>query len=152
MRAGDIVFVRGNTLISRLIRFFDKGEFTHVAIAVSDTHVVEAQRFTPVRIAPMMTFEDYELVSLDLTEEQRDKLIKLAFQATGQLYDYVQAFSYVFRRFLRTGVWNNPNAVICSELVAKLLADVGYLEPSAEIFDYTPNELWEVLTCRKGAT
>lgn len=58
MRAGDIIFVRGDSIISTAIKLLDKGKFTHVAMAVSLTHILEAQYFATVRITPFY-FKDY---------------------------------------------------------------------------------------------
>lgn len=100
MQAGDIVFVRGHTPMSRLIRFFDRGEFSHVAIAVSKTHILEAQYGTRVRIVPFrFNLEDCEIVDLGLTTQQRWKIKDTCLWFVGKRYDYLQALSYAFKDF-----------------------------------------------------
>lgn len=134
MQAGDIIFVRGNSLISKIIRHFDNGEFTHVAIALDDKHVVEADRFKRVSIAHLK-YNDYEIVSLPV---DAFFIAEKAFSSIGRRYDYVQIVSYMFRKFFKTGVINDPSALICSELVAEVL-------DMQELLNSTPNELYTAL-------
>jgi hypothetical protein len=138
MKAGDIIFVRGNSLLSRIIRFFDKGEFSHVAIAVSETEVLEAQYFTKSRITPFY-FTDYEIVDLGLSDAERKKVDELGPVLVGRWYDYIQVISYLFKH-----PFNNPNHLICSELVAIILSEIDRAEYS-EVINLTPNELYRYL-------
>jgi len=137
MKAGDILFVRGDSLLSSAIRLFDKGEFTHVAVAVSETHILEAQYFTKTRITPIY-FEDYEIVRLDLPEYE---VLKISIQLVGKWYDYLQIVGYMLDK--KT---NNPNQMICSELVATVLYQLGEIEDYNKVKDLTPNELYQYLT------
>ncbi|WP_161513222.1 YiiX/YebB-like N1pC/P60 family cysteine hydrolase [Bacillus sp. AIIW2] len=147
MMAGDIVFVNGNTPISRIVKLIDGGRFSHVAVAVSETHIIEAQYFTKVRITPLK-YRDFEVVSVNLSDEQRDKIVHLGIQLVGKWYDYLQVFWYFFNKLLSLdfrGVWNSKNNLICSELVDRLLSQVGYIPENLFLGDVTPSELYEYL-------
>lgn len=142
LKVGDVIFVRGNSLLSKGIRYFDAGEFTHVSIAVSNTHIIEAQRFTDVRIVPIY-FDDYEIVPMGLDNES-DEVAHWAISECGKNYDYMQILSYVLDKFFKTGVWNNPNDVICSELVIKMMLHFGMINEIER--DMTPNQLYRFMT------
>lgn len=147
MRAGDIVFVRGNSLISNAVRYFDKGEFSHVAIAVSSTHVLEAQYSTKVRMTPFY-FEDYEVVDLGLTDEERNRVVHLGVQQTGKWYDYSQIAWYILKKVFNLegdNLLNSPNNLICSELVSNILILLGKISVNERVVDFTPNELYNFL-------
>lgn len=137
METGDLIFVRGHSLISNIVRAVDKGEFSHVAMAVSPTHVIEAEWSTKSVITPVH-YEDYEVVSLDLTEEQKDIIIKKAIQLTGRWYDYPQALGYLFSR-----KWGSPKNLVCSEIVYLLLKEIGLDLGNPDV---TPNELYQGIT------
>lgn len=138
MRAGDIIFVQGTSLISRLVRLVDKGKFSHVAIAVSETHVIETNWNMKSKIVEFH-YEDFELVRLQLSDNQRDSVPAIALNYEGKWYDYLQVLSYIFQSRL-----NNPRHLICSELVYNVLSEVGYVND--ELYsDVTPNELYEIL-------
>lgn len=139
MKAGDIVFVRGKTLISKLVRIFDKGEFSHVAIAVSETHILEAQYFIRSRITPVY-FNDFKIVPLELTEIERIELIKLAISLVGKWYDYAQILGYLLNKEI-----NNSNYYICSEMIANILFKLGKIENFSEVMNLKPNELYKFL-------
>lgn len=138
MRAGDVVFVRGNSIVSKAIRFFDKGRFSHVAIAVSDTHVIETNWNMRSKIVEFY-YDDYEIVELPLTDEQRVRVIVEAKLLEGIPYDYLQILFLMFASRL-----NNPRYFICSELVYTILKNVGYLTDTS-LRDSTPNEMYGAL-------
>jgi hypothetical protein len=72
LQAGDIIFIRGHSLFSNAVRFFDPGTFSHVAVAVSATHILEAQFYTRVRIAPM-NYDEYEVIDLGRINGRRTR-------------------------------------------------------------------------------
>lgn len=141
MRAGDIVFVRGTSLISKLVRMIDKGEFSHVAIAVSDTQVIEANWYMRSKIVTFH-YEDFEIVRLNLTDNQVTQIPLVAKKFEGKMYDYLQVLSYLFK-----GRINNPRHLICSELVYNILSEVGYINDDS-LRDIKPNELYKILTSK----
>lgn len=141
MQPGDIVFVRGTSFISKLIMKYDKGNFSHVAIAVSDTHVLEAQSYTKSRIVPIY-FKDYEVIDLGLTDEERQLVVDNSKLLVGRSYDYLQILSILFKLKL-----NNVNSLICSELVVLMLMelDIVDMDEYFELINYTPNQLYNYL-------
>jgi hypothetical protein len=154
MQIGDIIFVRGNTPISHAIRYFDKGQFSHVAICVSSTthHILEAQYGTRCSIVPFH-FDDYKIVPLNLSEDERNKLVHYGIELTGQRYGYEQITWYLFESLFklnRKHIWNSPNNLICAEVIAILLwrlnkiADFEY----GFVKNMTVNELYFYLSHR----
>ena len=147
MRAGDIVFINGGSPVSKIVRMIDGGPFSHVAVAVSGTHIIEAQYFTKVKISEMK-YKDFEVVDLGLTDEQRDEIVHLAIEMIGRWYDYLQILWYFLSHFFKMDakkIWNSKNNLICSELVDYLLFQVGYLENDIFLGNVTPKELYYFL-------
>lgn len=138
MQAGDLIFVRGKGIIPSLIRLFDKGQFSHVAIAVSNTHVMEAEWNTKLRIAPL-NYDNYEIVTLPLTPLQRDLIVHGAIQLTGKWYGYLDILGILLKNRIR---FSDPNAFICSEAVSTLLNGVGLTDIQGVV---TPNELYKLI-------
>lgn len=146
MKIGTIAFIKGTSWVSRIVRWVDKGEFTHVAIAVSDTELIEAQRFQLVRSVPISD-AIIEFIDLKLTKEEEEALIREANQLLGKQYDYAQLLWHTLKiisggRFKRI---NNPSRLICSELVSRSLCAAGIVEEEDTLFDLTPNELFDYL-------
>lgn len=147
MRAGDIIFVRGKSPLSKIIRFFDKGKYSHVAIAISQTHIIEAQYFTKVRVVENY-YKDYDILDLNLSENERSRVAVEGIQYVGKYYDYFQALWYSLRYVFNletSQIWNSPNSMICSELIDLLLYDVGVVREHKYIGNLTPNELYRHL-------
>lgn len=147
MRAGDIVFVKGTSWISRIIRWIDEGEFTHVGIAFSETELIEAQRFTRVRIYPLGDVE-HTVASLSVTERERSRMLIEAQNLLGTRYDYLQIIGYIVRKLFGrkgSGRFNSPNKLICSELVSRAVYAAGITNKKDELYDLTPNQLYDYL-------
>lgn len=146
IQAGDIIFVKGTGLISRLVRFFDgRGQFSHVAIAISDTEIIETNWNMRSKILPMYYSEDeYELIRLqDLEPQHLDNLRPIAESLQGTLYDYMQILAILFRSRL-----NNPRYLICSELVYLILFEIGY-EKDVRLLNSTPNEMYNKMKTKQ---
>lgn len=149
MQAGDVVFVRPSGLLSKLVAKIDGGPFSHVAMALNDTHIAEAQYFTKSRITPAYA-HDVMIMDLGLSAQQRYEIQQNAITMTGRWYDFRLIVHYFYTNVLKwnaKAIWNSQNNLICSELVAGLLLSVDY-EGAEGLRDknITPRELFEHLS------
>lgn len=152
MQPGDVVLVRGHSWTSALIRLFDPGAYTHAALAVSVSHIVEIDLLFPARINPL-TYKDFDVIPMGFSAAEQRELTSRAIGLCGTVqYDKAQAAWYAIRRLLRVrqrkNPWDNPQDYICTELVQRLLADFGRLPPYELIGSLTPNELGGYLQAR----
>ncbi|KEK23929.1 YiiX/YebB-like N1pC/P60 family cysteine hydrolase [Bacillus gaemokensis] len=155
MKQGDVVFLQGKSFISKAVRLFDKGTFSHVAIAMSGTHILEADFDTRVAIVPFdkTQFNIIEVIDLGLNKEERSKVVAMGSKMVGKKYDYMQIIWYMISKLLRLkgkNRFNNPNNYICSELVFAVLEEAGVLEElcikgGSYGIDMTPNQLYDLL-------
>lgn len=144
MQAGDIVFVRSKGVLPTLIRLWDKGYYSHVAVAVSDKHIVEAQYGRTINFVPL-EYDNYTVVRPTLTPIQRDLVVHNAIDLVGVKYDYKEILGIMLKRRKKL---NDPKALICSEVVNYLMYHVGYIQ---KLHNYTPNELFTYFKNREGA-
>jgi hypothetical protein len=145
MKTGDVVFVRGTSLLSKLISWFDRGEFSHVAIVVSNEgEVLEAEYTTKVRKVPF-TYKSYKVVNLHLTAEEALIVSSLVPLFEGKRYDFFHALLLWIKMVFgfSTGKFNSPKKLICTELVAYILIQLG--KGGEEMLHLTPNELYDYL-------
>lgn len=155
MKQGDIVFLQGKSFISKAVRFFDKGTFSHVAIAMSGTHILEADFDTRVSIVPFdkNEFNIIEVIDLGLNKEERSRVVAMGSKMVGKKYDYMQIIWYMISKLLRLkgkNRFNNPNSYICSELVFAVLEEAGILKElcikdGSRGIDMTPNQLYDFI-------
>ncbi|HDX9663332.1 TPA: hypothetical protein ROX91_002031 [Bacillus cereus] len=155
MRQGDVVFLQGKSFISKAVRFFDKGTFSHVAIAMSNTHILEADFDTRVAIVPFdkNEFNIIEVIDLGLNKDERSRVVTMGSKMVGKKYDYMQIIWYMISKLLRLkgkNRFNNPNSYICSELVFAVLEEAGILDElcikdGSRGVDMTPNQLYDFI-------
>lgn len=156
MNRGSIIFVRRKGIISKLIRLFDhRGKFSHVAIAISDTEILEADINIVSRVKKfnLKEYSYYEILDLGLSSEQQEKVVEISKAYIGKKYDYAQIFGYIIKNLFHLKgkiLFNNPNNLICSELVFNVLDHLGItndLGITGEVrgIDLTPNELYDLL-------
>lgn len=124
---GRLIFVRGKSPLARLIRFFDKGEITHCGIMLDDNIILDARFFGGVK-RRLNNYPDYEIVEVDGLDIER------ALSHVNKRYDLFRFIWYGFR--YGDKVWNNPNQMICSELVGEAMHD-DYIK------DLTPNQQYK---------
>ncbi|MCA1800060.1 MAG: hypothetical protein LC650_02055 [Actinobacteria bacterium] len=153
MRPGDVVFMKPTNWIGKAVTRIDGGPYSHVAIAVSSTHIAEAQGFRFSRIWPIYG-KDVLVLDLGLTDEQREQVVHNAISVTGKWYDYRLILGYFIKHTLKFHVkalWNSKNSLICSELVATILLSVGYTG-AVDFYhkNISPRELFELLTVQQG--
>jgi hypothetical protein len=141
MKAGDLIFVTGHSLIASAINFFDPGRFSHVAVALSDTHIIESQYLTNVQTAEMQ-YTNYVIVRLDITDEQRDKLVHEAIELVGKKYGYWDIIGLM----LNERGWNHPNELICTEVAITLLKKIDFLPKVDEFAIMKPNHFYQFVT------
>jgi uncharacterized protein YycO len=156
VRRGNILFVQGKGILGNLIRLVDKGTYSHCAIVVSDKHVIESDYDTSVAVVRFDSSE-YRIIDeidLGLTHEQRKAVHDKALEYVGKKYDYVQLIWYVIRKIFKLkgkNPLNNPNNIICSELIFLVLSETGILKDLGieDTFKYgndlTPNELYDLV-------
>ncbi|HHB2481335.1 TPA: YiiX/YebB-like N1pC/P60 family cysteine hydrolase [Bacillus cereus] len=155
MKQGDIVFLQGKSIISKAVRFFDKGKFSHVAIAMSGTHILEADFDTRVSVVPLdrSEFNIVEVIDLGLNKDERSRVVDIGRKLVGKRYDYMQIVWYIISKIFRLkgkNRFNNPNNFICSELVFTVLEEADILEEmcikgGSRGVDMTPNQLYDFI-------
>lgn len=151
---GDIGFISGRTLIDRSIEFFDQGNYNHVFIFLENDCLLESQYFVNTRIiSNSYNPSELTVLRLNLTDEQKEKLIHTSFYYLEDKYDIKQIFGLLFHYLFKLNTdktWNNPKLMICSELIVNVLHDIEYLSDSEyqSLLNTTPNLLFTYLNNR----
>lgn len=88
MKAGDLVFVKPYSFVGQSIKLLTGGEYSHIAIAVSEDKIFEAQ-YGKISGVYDITYENYDIKELAITEEQRKKLVEFVYTGDpcGREYD-----------------------------------------------------------------
>lgn len=143
MKKGDLIFVRRNNWLGKLIRYFDKGEFSHVAIMLDPDSltVLDARLFGGVKPRGF-DFNDYEIVSVEGDIDKAVNLIGLKYDKALFIWHGIK---YLASKVgLSIKVQNNPKEMICSEYVA-------YYMGRGDLFNKKPNEIYrELVETKEG--
>lgn len=135
---GDIIFYESTTLIGRIIRKITKYPFSHAAIAVSPTDIIEANAFIKSRRVSFAETEYKRVVVMrtktPLTSTQKIAIIRESKQLLGRGYDYWAIFLFALRYlfgFNTDKCTTDATKLWCTELV-----DYVY---HAALIDLVPN-------------
>lgn len=124
MVTGDIIFVKGNSFWSKLIRWSTSSNITHVALAISPTLIIEANGFKRVTIKSISQTDyiNYEIVPILKLINTADILL-LANKYVNKKYDYLKIISLFID--LVTGIaftlHDAKTEFTCVELVKDIL-------------------------------
>ena len=108
----ELYFSRSTSPLSRLIQYFTKGKWSHNAIKVGDYHIIDSRFPGGVRIRHF-DLKDYEILEVEGDPRKALKHIE-------KRYDLRLFFWYGIKY---GKPWNDPNQMICSELIAEASND-----------------------------
>lgn len=151
MEAGDIVFVRSQTLIGWIIRTFTKSNINHVAIAITSDTLIEALP-TGVKITNISSYKDtyYEVYRFDLSPVWREQFLLEALKLLDRPYDWSHIGTIGLRIIsgnrLR-GDWSSKKRSICSEVVYEAAEKANLPTPPQAKVMFTPADCakWPLL-------
>lgn len=116
-----ILLFRGRGLISWLIRWQTRSEYSHAALMLPDGSVVEAWQGAGVRRTWLRDWCGVDVFSVHgMTPEQWQSAIGYARAQIGKGYDYRGVFRFLSRRLVP-----NNDLWFCSELVFRALEVAG---------------------------
>ncbi len=149
---GDVLLVEGDTRISNAIKYLTQSTWSHAAFFAGESTGVENENGEPcplieaelgkgVIASPLSRY--YNLNTricrpIDLSQEDRDKLLDLMVSALGKDYDLKHVFDLAryllptppvparFRRRMIALGSGDPSRAICSTLIAKSFQSIGY--------------------------
>lgn len=120
---------RGTSLVSRLIRWHSRGEYSHASILMPDGRHYEAREGKGVLRHPHFTLTnkseqvDQFTLKEPLTEQELNKLEYFLLKQVGKRYDWPMVFGFVSRSEVEgtasAGKW------FCSELVYAAFHAIG---------------------------
>lgn len=125
LQPGDIVLFKGKGLFAKIVRFFTRSNYSHTAMLITDTTMIEANWNKRVNIVDFVydpeVMEIYRYKDC-LTFSQQINIVQSSYEMLDKYYDYLQVLSYILEYFIGKH-YNNPfnidDFIICSELIDK---------------------------------
>lgn len=113
----QIALHRGTGLISRLIQWQQRGEWSHASVVLRSGAMIESREFIGVRQLPKLTANKGEFIQVfqvECTDEQAEAVEAFLKAQIGKSYDWPMVFGFVSRSTVEGqqsgGKW------FCSEL------------------------------------
>lgn len=151
LQPGDVLLVEGNQRLSTAIKYLTQSTWSHSALFVGDAlqgagyadghMLVEADLQEGVIAVPLSKYENFNTRicrPVDLTEEDRQTVIRFVIERLGYQYDLKNVIDLV-RYLVRTppvpGTWRrrmlalgsgDPTRAICSTLIAQAFQEIRY--------------------------
>lgn len=149
VEVGDIVLVKPKGLLSKIIAFLTRSEYSHSCVVFRPTEpiLILDIDWTKTRIRPLSYYNDrgYDIYRFigELSFVQKEKMKNWMLEHIGVEYDYIQLISFLNRILLRINkIFNNPNKFVCSEMVDRLYNSIGIdLIPKYKTGNITPEDL-----------
>lgn len=140
-----LVATRDKTFTSNAIRFFDAGQWSHIAVVLANPDgsvVYESRERVGVRATPLLEWElPYELavIEFELSPKQFARCEAIAKSHLGKAYDYqgVSRFVFPLKRWLYTNDWQDR--LFCSEYAGLILGAMLNVIPHPYP---SPNGFW----------
>lgn len=133
---GQVLLFRGRGLISALIRWQTRGEYSHAAIRVGENEIIEAWT-TGVRLKRITDWKGIDVFQPFVPYRAKVLAVSYAAQQIGKKYDFLGVLRFISRRKR-----NNPNRLFCSELVFGAFAHAGWeLLARSKAWEISPDQL-----------
>ncbi len=152
LQPGDIVIVKSNTLIGRIIRWTTNSWASHVAVYIGSGYVFEA-RPGGARAVHISHYEgskwEYRVFRMVVSNERKSMFINALIQKKDRGYDYGQILSIAIKRLFHIDLKaQNRQLAICSELVYEAAKEAGIQVPDADQKYIVPGDFlkWRILS------
>jgi uncharacterized protein YycO len=127
-RPGDLRLIRGHGPLERLVEFATVCQFSHIAMAVDETTLIESKEFHGVRFVPVNTYPDAEWYTVSCSPETSATAVDFARTKLGLSYGWRDALDDGLREILHIPVgtrWQAFRRFDCSSLVVAAYAAAG---------------------------
>lgn len=123
-----MLLFKGRGLISTLIRWQSRSQYSHAALLMPDGRIVESWQGDGVRVKEIADWTDVEAYDvIGMTDFQWDLALDFALELVGSGYDYKAVMRFISRRPA-----SDNERWFCSELVFAALESAG-VPPLARI-------------------
>jgi hypothetical protein len=144
LRRFDLLFVRGRSLIGRLVQAVTRSPYSHVAIVLDQWHVAETDWRYPLTVRhlsyPTDTFDVYRYRG-ELTAEQLTAMECFLHEKLTTPYDYLQSITNGLYLLVGIPIRDAPGRMNCSETVDRMFAAAGIDLCPAVLGHVTPADL-----------
>ena len=124
----DIIFYKGESIISRIIQRVTNSEYSHVAFVLDALHLLQSDWRTPVSIHhlayPYGHYDIYRL-KITLTDQEMEEVFMFIRERLSAPYDWKLILSRFFHILIGTPILKSEARYNCDELIVDAFRHVG---------------------------
>lgn len=124
LREYDILFYKGNSFLSRLIKRKTHSVYSHVALVLDDKHLLQINWNHRIKIEHIAyTKKKYDVyrLQLELSPFQKMRIKKFIYQTLNTQYDFKEIIGILLKFNIRT----NNKKFICSSWINECFKSIG---------------------------
>jgi len=148
----NIVFYKGTSLVSRIIRFLTHGNYSHCAMVIGRFSLLQLDWKTPVTIKfleyKVNTYDIYEL-TFELTDDEKEQLLDFMRKRINTSYDWKFIISRGFNLTFNTRIIHSKEKYNCDELIVEAYRSVLGVDLLCGDYKMTPENLSKSKLLRK---
>lgn len=140
MQQYDLLFIKGDTVNSRIIKFITRSPYSHVAIVLDNYHVMETDIRYPLQIRhtsyPINSFDVYRF-HRELTDNEKSLMDAYLMEKLQTKYDIARTISNGLFLLFNIPIRNAVKRLNCTEVAFDMYKAAG-IDLGAEL---TPRDL-----------
>lgn len=138
MQPFDIIVYKGNTLTSRIIKWFLKSQYVHVGVLLDEWHIVDIDWRYHLKIRHLdYSVDEYEVYRYGgLTDIHKRQMVKFLRQKLNTQYSMWENIRYLMSQWFGLKLKDNVQRYNCSEMIVDMFHYGGI-----ELFDYDSNKV-----------
>lgn len=145
LETGDLIMEKGTGIIDWGVKKVTNSEYSHVALVYDYPLIIQSHLLSGVHITNIDEIGEYDVYRYKggLSKSQKKIVKESSIQYLGIDYDLFQIFGYLWTAiFEGRNKFNNPNLIICSELVDLVYNKLKiYILRDRFLGDITPEEV-----------
>lgn len=146
----QLLFLKKNDLVGRIIKRITKGEYTHCAFLIEGLYVYDTDliRKFQGRFLPWNS-DEFDIINLNMKPSQCQELVEWIQEHNGQKYDNWENLRYLLKTILRFK--DNTNKMNCTESIIDALIYVGILYPNYKTEILSPSDVYKIMKNKENA-
>lgn len=123
----DIIFYKGNSIISKTIRYFTVSTYSHVGLVLDDLHIVEIDWKFPLKIRHLQyKSNNYDVYRVKvLTNTQKEKMLEFISLKLNTEYDHWENFRFLLWKYFKIKTKDDIDKFNCIEFVVDCFKYAG---------------------------
>lgn len=139
-----LIFYKGDSIISKIIKSISDGEYSHVAIVIDEFHLLQLDWKTPISISHLMynvdSYDVYEF-KFTLTNDEKERILEYMRKRLNTKYDWKFIISRGFNSIFNTPIIHSENKYNCDELIIEAFRSVIGVDLLLGDIKVSPNTL-----------